>query len=145
MNKQNPCIVAFSPKGGQVTGGEKGTDRRICAGGRRQRLSLGRQGRFTGAWIEPVAEIGIGGGVTHEWSGTVSYTPDEYPIVGLMDGHRQYIIGGMAGSGTGVSFNAARCVVNRILGFTDEPDDYPPEYFAPTRLLDPQHHTWPKC
>jgi hypothetical protein len=49
--------------------------------------------------------------VTHEWSGTVSYTPDEYPIVGVMDGHRQYIIGGMAGSGTGVSFNAARCVV----------------------------------
>ncbi|MDA1055280.1 MAG: hypothetical protein O3C40_33080, partial [Planctomycetota bacterium] len=66
------------------------------------------------------------------------------PIVGLMDGHRQYIIGGMAGSGTGVSFNAGRCIVNRILGLTDEADDYPPEYFAPTRLLDPQHHTWPK-
>jgi glycine/D-amino acid oxidase-like deaminating enzyme len=81
--------------------------------------------------------------ITHEWSGTVSYTPDEYPIVGRMDGHRQYIIGGMAGSGTGVSFNAARCIVNRILGLTDEPDDYPPEYFAPTRLLDPRRHTWP--
>ena len=81
--------------------------------------------------------------VTHEWSGTVSYTPDEYPIVGVMDGHRQYIIGGMAGSGTGVSFNAGRCVVNRILGLTDEPDDYPPEYFAPSRLLDSQHHNWP--
>jgi glycine/D-amino acid oxidase-like deaminating enzyme len=82
--------------------------------------------------------------ITHEWSGTVGYTPDEYPIVGLMDGHRQYIIGGMAGSGTGVSFNAARCIVNRILSLTDEPDDYPPEYFAPTRLLDPRSHTWPK-
>lgn len=82
--------------------------------------------------------------VTHEWSGTVSYTPDEYPIVGVMDGNRQYIIGGMAGSGTGVSFNAGRCIVNRILGLTDESDDYPPEYFAPTRLLDPRHHTWPK-
>ena len=82
--------------------------------------------------------------VTHEWSGTVSYTPDEYPIVGVIDGHRQYIIGGMAGSGTAVSFNAGRCIVNRILRLTDEPDDYPPEYFAPTRLLDPQHHTWPK-
>lgn len=81
--------------------------------------------------------------VTHEWSGTVSYTPDEYPIVGVMDGHRQYIIGGMAGSGTGVSFNAGRCIVNRILGLTDEPDDYPPEYFCPTRLLDPSRHTWP--
>ncbi|MBI3862855.1 MAG: FAD-binding oxidoreductase [Planctomycetia bacterium] len=82
--------------------------------------------------------------VTHEWSGTVSYTPDEYPIVGVMDGCRQYIIGGMAGSGTGVSFNAARCVVNRILGQTDEPDDYPAEYFAPSRLLDPQGHPWPE-
>ena len=81
--------------------------------------------------------------VTNEWSGTVSYTPDEYPIVGLMDGKRQYIIGGMAGSGTGVSFNAGRCVVNRILGNRDEEDDYPPEYFSPTRLLDPKSHRWP--
>lgn len=82
--------------------------------------------------------------ITNEWSGTVSYTPDEYPIVGVMDAHRQYIIAGMAGSGTAVSFNGARCVVNRILGRTDEPDDYPAEYFGPTRLLDPQRHQWPK-
>lgn len=81
--------------------------------------------------------------VTHEWSGTVSYTPDEYPIVGVMDEHRQYIIAGMAGSGTGVSFNAARCVVLRILDRHDEPDDYPSEYFGPTRLLAPQRHRWP--
>jgi len=82
--------------------------------------------------------------VTHEWSGTVSYTPDEFPIVGLMDDKRQYIIAGMAGSGTAVSFNAGRCIVNRILGITDEPDDYPPEYFSPKRLLDPDKHTWPQ-
>lgn len=82
--------------------------------------------------------------VTHEWSGTVSYTPDEYPIVGVMDGHRQYIIAGMAGSGTAVSFNAGRCIVNRILGRSSEPDDYPPEYFAPSRLLDPRSHLWPQ-
>ncbi|MBM4002482.1 MAG: FAD-binding oxidoreductase [Planctomycetes bacterium] len=81
--------------------------------------------------------------VTNEWSGTVSYTPDEYPIVGLMDGHRQYIIAGMAGSGTAVSFNGGRCIVNRILDRTDEPDDYPAEYFAPSRLLDPARHRWP--
>jgi len=82
--------------------------------------------------------------VTNEWSGTVSYTPDEYPIVGVMDGHRQYIIAGMAGSGTAVSFNAGRCVVNRILERTDEPDDYPPAYFAPSRLLSPREHPWPE-
>ena len=26
--------------------------------------------------------------ITHEWSGTVSYTPDEYPLVGIFDGNR---------------------------------------------------------
>lgn len=80
----------------------------------------------------------------NEWSGTVTYTPDEYPIVGLMDGKRQYIVGGAAGSGTGVSFNSGRCVVNRILGITSEPDDYPDEYFAPSRLLNPSGHKWPE-
>ncbi len=82
--------------------------------------------------------------VTHEWSGTVSYTPDEFPIVGSIDGKRQHIVAGMAGSGTAVSFNAGRCIVNRILDRTDEPDDYPPEYFSPMRLLDPEHHQWPQ-
>ncbi|MEX1231459.1 MAG: FAD-binding oxidoreductase [Planctomycetaceae bacterium] len=82
--------------------------------------------------------------ITNEWSGTVSFTPDEFPIVGVMDGHRQYIIAGMAGSGTAVSFNGGRCVVNRILGRTGELDDYPEEYFSPTRLLDPQKHEWPE-
>ncbi len=81
--------------------------------------------------------------VTNEWSGTVGYTPDEYPIVGLVDGKRHYIVGGMCGSGSGVSFNGGRCVVNRILGRTDEADDYPEEYFAPSRLLDPRSHPWP--
>ncbi len=26
----------------------------------------------------------------------------------------------------------------------NEPDDDPPEFVVPTRLLDPQQHTWPK-
>ena len=63
---------------------------------------------------------------------------------GLLDGKRQYIIGGMCGSGSGVSLNAGRCIVNRILGLTSEPDDYPPAYFAPSRLLAPQDHPWPE-
>ncbi|MBP87723.1 MAG: hypothetical protein CMJ64_13540 [Planctomycetaceae bacterium] len=82
--------------------------------------------------------------ITNEWSGTVSYTPDEYPVVGVFDGRSQYILGGMAGSGTAVSFNGARCIVNRILGDTSEPDDYPYDYFSPMRLLDPAEHKWPK-
>lgn len=80
--------------------------------------------------------------VTHEWSGTPGFTADEFPVVGSLDGGNQYIIGGMCGSGTGVSFNAARCIVQRILG-AEEPDDYPAEYFAPSRLLDPSNHPWP--
>ena len=50
----------------------------------------------------------------------------------------------MAGSGTAVSFNGGRCIVNRILGDRSEPDDYPEAYFSPMRLLDPAGHTWPE-
>ena len=81
--------------------------------------------------------------LANEWSGTVGYTPDEFPVVGSIDDSGCFIIAGMCGSGSGVSFNAARCLVNRILGQSDEPDDYPPEYFAPSRLLDPAGHRWP--
>jgi len=83
----------------------------------------------------------------NEWSGTVGYTPDEYPIVGAIErgksGQGRWIVAGMCGSGSGVSFNGARCVINRILSLDDEPDDYPPEFFAPSRLLDPLNHDWP--
>ena len=62
----------------------------------------------------------------------------------IFDGRRQYILGGMAGSGTAVSFNGGRCIVNRILDVTSEPDDYPENYFSPVRLLDPSGHRWPE-
>lgn len=71
--------------------------------------------------------------VTNEWSGTVSYTPDEYPLVGLMDGKRLFMIGGMAGSGSGVSFNGGRHIVWKILGI-EGPDYYPEKYFSPARF-----------
>ncbi len=80
--------------------------------------------------------------ITHEWSGTPGFTADEYPVVGLLDGKRQYIIGGMCGSGSAVSFNGARHVVQQILGL-DGPNDYPQEYFGVSRLLDPANHNWP--
>ncbi len=81
--------------------------------------------------------------VTHEWGSTAGFTADEFPVVGLLDGKCQYIIGGMCGSGTAVSFNGARHVVQQILGL-DGPDDYPAQYFAPTRLLAPEEHPWPE-
>ena len=82
--------------------------------------------------------------LTNLWSGTVGYTPDEFPLIGSIDNNGKYIIAGMAGSGSGVAFNAARCIVNRILKITDEPDDYPQEYFSPSRLLNPEKHKWPE-
>ncbi|MBI3922528.1 MAG: FAD-binding oxidoreductase [Armatimonadetes bacterium] len=72
--------------------------------------------------------------VANEWSGTVSYTPDEYPIVGLMDDKRMYMIGGLAGSGSGVSFNAGRHVVQKILAIEGH-DYYPEKYFSPSRFF----------
>jgi len=81
--------------------------------------------------------------VTHEWSGTVGFTRDEFPIVGVMDGKRQYIIAGMCGSGTAVSFNAARWTCNQIREVDVDEEDYPPSFFSPTRLLDPKNHHWP--
>ncbi len=80
--------------------------------------------------------------VFREWSCTAGFTDDEYPIVGLLDDKRQYIIAGMCGSGSGVHFNAARHVVDRILGI-DGPDDYPEKFFSPTRVLNPDAHEWP--
>ena len=80
--------------------------------------------------------------ITHEWSGTPGFTSDEYPVVGLLDKKRMYIIGGMCGSGSAVSFNGARHIVQQILGL-DGPDDYPAAYFAPSRILDPAKHPWP--
>lgn len=81
--------------------------------------------------------------VTHEWSGTPGFTDDEFPVVGVLDGHRQWLIGGMCGSGTAVSFNGARHVVQKVLG-VEGPDDYPEAYFSPRRLLDPENHRWPE-
>lgn len=74
--------------------------------------------------------------VRNEWSGTVSYTPDEFPIVGLMDEKRLYMIGGMAGSGSGVSFNGAHHVVKSILGL-DGADYYPAQFFSLRRFRPP--------
>ena len=81
--------------------------------------------------------------VTREWSCTAGFTDDEFPIVGLIDGKRQYVIGGMCGSGSSVHFNGARHVVQQILGL-DGPDDYPEEFFAPSRVMDPENHPWPR-
>ena len=65
----------------------------------------------------------------------MSYTPDEFPLVGLMDGKRCYMVGGMGGgSGSAVSFLGARHLVHGILGISGR-CYYPQEYFSPTRFF----------
>jgi glycine/D-amino acid oxidase-like deaminating enzyme len=65
---------------------------------------------------------------------TMGMTPDEFPVIGLMDGKRLYIVDGLAGSGSGVSFLGARHVVRKILGKEDV-DYYPEKYFSPMRFI----------
>jgi glycine/D-amino acid oxidase-like deaminating enzyme len=104
-----------------------------------------RPSRFITAFVAAQLGMRFGGfplRVTNEWAGSVGFTPDEYPIVGLMDEKRQYVIAGMSGSGTAVSFNAGRSICARIQGREDD-DDYPAAYFAPSRLLNPAGHSWP--
>lgn len=111
----------------------------------RREIGRNRASRFITAFVAAQLRSRFGAfplHVTHEWAGSVGFTPDEYPIVGLLDGKRQYIVAGMSGSGTAVSFNAGRCIAARIQGRSDD-DDYPPAYFAPSRLLDPAGHVWP--
>jgi len=81
--------------------------------------------------------------VEREWSCTAGFTDDEYPIVGTIDNKRQYIIGGMCGSGSGVHFNASKNIICKIAG-TKSPDDYPEKYFGPNRILNPNTHKWPE-
>ncbi len=78
--------------------------------------------------------------VTHEWTGTTSTTPDKFPVIGPMDDNGLYIIGGFAGAGSAVSFNAGQTIVRRILGIADATNNHPEEYFSPMRFTDPQRY-----
>ena len=82
--------------------------------------------------------------LTHEWSGTPGFTTDEYPVVGRLDGRNMWIIGGMCGSGTAVSFNGARHVVTRVLGMDDDCDgQIDPETAADaTRIAEEVRGEW---
>ena len=78
--------------------------------------------------------------VTHEWTGAPSNTPDEYPVIGLLDGHGLYILGGLGDAGSAVSFNGGETIVCQMLGKPREPDYHPDEFFSPLRFTDPQRY-----
>lgn len=89
--------------------------------------------KYVAAFLKPYFSI-KGINITNEWSGTVGMTPDEFPLIGLQDNKRLYIVGGMAGSGSGVSFLASQFIVFKILNI-DGPDYYPEKYFSPQRFF----------
>lgn len=80
--------------------------------------------------------------VSNEWTGTLGMTPDEFPLIGLQDNKRLCMVGGLAGSGAGVSFLATQFVVFRILNI-ECPDYYPEKYFSSQRFFrsDPEGAT----
>ena len=78
--------------------------------------------------------------VTREWTGTTAQSPDKFPLVGLLDGHGLYMLGGFAGAGSAVSFNAGETLVRRMLGKPCDPEYHPEEYFSPLRFTDPARY-----
>ena len=57
-------------------------------------------------------------------------------MIGRLDEHELYIIGGFAGAGSAASFNAGLTIANTILGRPCEPEYHPQEYFSPWRFTD---------
>ena len=78
--------------------------------------------------------------VTREWTGTTAQSPDKFPLVGLLDGRGLYMLGGFAGAGSAVSFNAGETLVRRMLGKQCDPDYHPEEFFSPLRFTDPARY-----
>ncbi|MCJ8328375.1 MAG: FAD-binding oxidoreductase [Lentisphaeria bacterium] len=74
--------------------------------------------------------------LTHEWSGVTSDTPDKYPVVGSLDGHHLYMLGGFAGAGSACSFIAGETIMKYLLDKEDEVIHHPQEFFSPFRFTD---------
>jgi glycine/D-amino acid oxidase-like deaminating enzyme len=77
--------------------------------------------------------------VTSEWVGSVGQTEDKFPVVGVVDEHRLFTIGGFAGAGSSASFGLALHLVNEILGTECSPEIHPKSFFAPERFA---RHSW---
>ncbi|MBJ7594800.1 MAG: FAD-binding oxidoreductase [Candidatus Dormibacteraeota bacterium] len=65
-------------------------------------------------------ELGVAAAVTHRWAGTMGFSEDGLPLVGLAPACRRiYVCAGYTGHGMGFAVNAARALADRILN--DEP------------------------
>jgi glycine/D-amino acid oxidase-like deaminating enzyme len=72
--------------------------------------------------------------LTHEWTGVTCNTPDKYPVVGSLDGHRLFMLGGFAGAGSACSFIAGETIVKLMLDHADAAVHHPREFFSPFRF-----------
>ena len=72
--------------------------------------------------------------IYHEWSGSVALSPDNYPVIGSVDGHGMWICGAYAGAGSTCSFRGALRVIHAILGHDDEAEVFPDRFFSPARF-----------
>jgi glycine/D-amino acid oxidase-like deaminating enzyme len=72
------------------------------------------------AWLEQRLRerIGTRAPVTHRWAATVSYTPDDLPVVDTF-GTGVWGVGGYSGTGNVVGALCARGAVRRALGHAD--------------------------
>jgi glycine/D-amino acid oxidase-like deaminating enzyme len=72
--------------------------------------------------------------IYNEWTGSVALSPDNYPVIGSLDGHGAWICGAYAGAGSTCSFRGALRMINAVLGRDDELDAFPDEFFSPARF-----------
>jgi glycine/D-amino acid oxidase-like deaminating enzyme len=60
--------------------------------------------------------LGVGAPVTHRWAGTMGFTADGLPLVGLAPTARHvFVCGGYTGHGMGFAVNAAAALVGSML------------------------------
>ena len=69
------------------------------------------------AHLEEQLRALVGGArVTHRWAGTMGFSADGLPLVGLVDGSRHvHVCAGYTGHGMGLAVNAAAVLVRRML------------------------------
>jgi gamma-glutamylputrescine oxidase len=69
-----------------------------------------------------LANLGVTAPVERRWAGTMGFTPDQLPLVGLIPGRaRTHVAAGFSGHGMGFAFEVARLLVEHIVAGTGIP------------------------
>lgn len=85
-----------------------------------------------------LARLGVTALVERRWAGTMGFTPDHLPLVGLVPGRTgTYVCAGFSGHGMGFAFEAARLLVEHIVAAASIPPWLAPGRFAAIPMADP--------